>query len=81
MGRDAAGYFFTHAERVSAVEHPDKALRYYRWSKKLYLHCEILGEKARKVLKTIDEGTAAIEANQQHANSEVGYDAVAEPCS
>jgi hypothetical protein len=84
MVRDAAAYFFTLAERAPQAEQPDEALRYYNWSKKLYLHYERLGEKAKKELKTIDERTAQIEADKRNvdmAGSDDDEDKVAEACS
>ena len=84
MVRDAAGYFFTLAERESPTEHPKEALLYYNWSKKLYLHYERLGERAKPEIRTIDERTAQIEANQRNVHmtySDDDDDKVGEPCS
>jgi hypothetical protein len=79
-----AEYFFTFAERMPQADQSDEALRYYGWSKKLYLRYERLGEKARKELKTIDERTAQIEARKRNADTagnDDDEDKVAESCS
>ena len=84
MVRDAAAYFFTLAERESPTEHPDEALLYYNWSKKLYLEYERLDEKATAEIRTIDERTAQIEANKRDAHmtcSDDDDDKVAESCT
>ena len=84
MVRDVAGYFFTLAERESPTDHPDEALRYYRWSKKLYIRYETLGERAKPEIRTIDERTAQIEANQRNVHmtgSDDDDDRAVESCS
>ena len=84
MVRDAAFYFSTLAERESPTENPKEALRYYHWSKQLYLHYERLDEKATAEIRTIDERTAQIEANQRSvhtAGSDDDDDKVAESCT
>ena len=83
MVRDAAEYLCKEADR-EPTEHPNEALRYYGWSKKLFLQYERLGEKAGREITAIDGKIAVIERNQQNvhmAGSDEDEEKGAEPCS
>jgi hypothetical protein len=61
MTRDMADYYFTQGEHLRATGHLEDALRFYRWSKKLFLQYEKMNEPCRKYLENIDRITKEIE--------------------
>ena len=83
MTFDAATYFRTRGERMRAANELDDALRYCKWSKKLYLNYERLKKSPAKEISEIDGITAEIEKElrrRRHDADADDDDPMAEQC-
>ena len=83
MTFDAATYFRIRGERLRAADELDDALRYYNWSKTLYLNYERLESTRTRAILDIDRITAEIEEElrrRRHAEGD-DDDETAQQCS
>ncbi|CAF0724554.1 unnamed protein product [Rotaria sp. Silwood1] len=75
MTCDMAKFYFTKAGRLNAHGDLENALRFYGWSKRLYLQNEKIGGSCRSRINEIDEMTAIVEQALRSRRVSANHDA------